>query len=55
MTTKEDVCERDTPCKNGATCMNTFEQPGYACRCVEQWQGVTCEQMVEDDADEESE
>ena len=32
------------PCSNGGTCVNTFH--GYFCQCPENWEGVRCDEDV---------
>ncbi|XP_076455814.1 mucin-like protein isoform X2 [Babylonia areolata] len=46
--TLKDVCSEEQPCKNGAECVNTMNDPFYACRCTDGWSGQEC-------ADEDSE
>ena len=35
-------CSTRSPCKNGATCVNTFG--GYQCNCAKGFQGKDCDQ-----------
>ena len=34
-------CERQTPCRNGATCSNDGSG-GYTCTCTPGWEGTNC-------------
>lgn len=38
-----DNCSSN-PCNNGGTCLNTFG--GYICKCSDAWEGINCEEDV---------
>lgn len=38
-----DNCSSN-PCKNGGTCTSTFG--GYVCKCTDAWEGINCEEDV---------
>ncbi|XP_076455824.1 mucin-like protein isoform X2 [Babylonia areolata] len=40
--TLKDVCSEEQPCRNGAECVNTMNDPFYACRCTDGWTGRDC-------------
>lgn len=35
-----NICEKDDPCENGATC--GYTHGGYICKCPIGWQGDDC-------------
>lgn len=40
--TAHDKCE-NKPCKNGGTCVDIDDYPGYLCYCGEGYEGLTCD------------
>ena len=41
-----DHCQELNPCRNGGTCVNTYNS--YFCQCPDTWQGDTCELDVDE-------
>ena len=41
-----DHCQELSPCRNGGSCVNTFNS--YFCQCPDTWEGATCEQDVDE-------
>ena len=40
-----DICTKDNPCENGATCMS--DMSGYTCACPPGFEGRNCEQVTD--------
>ena len=40
-----DICSKDNPCENGATCMSNMQ--GYTCTCPPGFEGRNCERVTD--------
>ena len=40
-----DICTKDNPCENGATCMSDMR--GYSCVCPPGFEGRNCEKVID--------
>ena len=41
-----DHCQELSPCRNGGSCVNTFNS--FFCQCPDTWEGATCERDVDE-------
>ncbi|XP_028288640.1 cubilin [Parambassis ranga] len=44
-TQTSNICQTNNPCVNGQ-CLSTTTAPGYICNCNAGWQGVNCDQNI---------
>ncbi|XP_070708966.1 cubilin [Pempheris klunzingeri] len=46
-TQTSNICQTNNPCVNG-NCVATTSAPGYICNCNSGWQGVNCDQNIDE-------